>query len=288
MTRLALSLLLLLSVVPAAAAAPSLRISDASAHEARPAVFTVKLSRRVAKRVTVRFRTVQGTALAGVDFAARTGRLVFRPGQRVKRIAVRTAADAADEVDETFVIRLARAVNARIRDRAGTGTIVDDYSPSPPPPPPPPAPPTAGDLVLNEIHADPHLTEGDANGDGTVSSDGDEFVELVNVSGHALALGGVTVSDALTVRYTFPDDVVLQPRCAAVVFGGLVLNNGGDTVTIARGDTPLTSVTYGPEGGQDQALTRSPELTGTFVGHLTANPAARFSPSRRVDGTPFC
>ena len=281
MTRLALSLLLALSLVPAAAAAPSLRISDASAQEGRSAVFTVKLSRRVAKRITVRFATRQETAVAGADFTARSGRLVFRPGQRVVRIAVRTTADTADEANETFVVRLARAVNARIRDRTGRGTIVDDDRP-------PPAPPTAGDLVLNEVHADPHLTQGDANGDGAVSSDGDEFVELVNVSGRALALGGVTIADALATRYSFPDDVVLQAGCAAVVFGGLVLNNGGDTVTIARGDAALASVTYGAEGGEDQSLTRSPDTTGDFVLHLTANPEARFSPARRVDGTAFC
>jgi hypothetical protein len=142
--------------------------------------------------------------------------------------------------------------------------------------------------VLNEIHADPHLTQGDANGDGFVSSDGDEFVELVNVTGERLPLGSVTISDARAVRYTFPDAEVLAPGCAAVIFGGLVLNNGGDAVTIALGETVLTSVTYGPEGGQDQSLTRAPDLTGDFVQHLTANPGARFSPGRKADGSGFC
>ncbi|MEX2031307.1 MAG: lamin tail domain-containing protein, partial [Dehalococcoidia bacterium] len=151
-----------------------------------------------------------------------------------------------------------------------------------------PVAPRPGDLVLNEIHADPHLSEGDANGDGVVSSDGDEFVELVNVTGGPLALGGVTISDALAVRYTFPDGEVLAPGCAVVVFGGLVLNNAGDTVSIGLGETVLTSVAYGPEGGQDQSLTRVPDLAGEFVQHLTTNADARFSPGRRTDLTPFC
>lgn len=281
---------LLLPAGPAQAAPPALRAGDAQATEGGRAVFVVKLSRRAEKVVRVRFRTVGENAAAGDDFVARSGRLLFRPGQRVKRVVVSLSQDALDEPDETFVLRLSRPVNARLRDRIGRATILDD-DPTPAPPPPAPAapvPPQPGDLVLNEIHADPHLTQGDANGDGVVSSDGDEFVELVNITGKSLALGAVTISDALAVRYTFPDGEVLVPGCAVVIFGGLVLNNGGDTVSIALGETVLTSVTYGPEGGQDQSLTRAPDLTGSFVQHLTANPDARFSPGRRADGSGFC
>jgi hypothetical protein len=282
---------LLLPAGPAQAAPPALRAGDAQATEGGRAIFVVKLSRRSDRPVRVRFTTVAASAAAGADFVPRSGRLVFRPGRRVKRIAVPLTQDALDEADEAFALRLSRPVNARIRDRIGRGTILDDdLPPFPPEPPAPPAPvaPRPGDLVLNEIHADPHLTQGDANGDGVVSSDGDEFVELVNVTGEPLALGGVTISDGLAVRYTFPDAEVLSPGCAVVVFGGLVLNNGGDTVSIALGDTVLTSVTYGPEGGQDQSLTRAPDFTGDFVQHLTANTEMRFSPGRKADGAVFC
>jgi hypothetical protein len=281
---------LLLPAGPTQAAPPALRAGDAQATEGGRAIFVVKLSRRTARSVRVRFTTVAASAVAGADFVPRSGRLVFRPGQRVKRVAVPLTQDALDEADEAFVLRLSRPVNARIRDRIGRGTILDDDPAPAPSPPAPPAPvaPKQGDLVLNEIHADPHLTQGDANGDGVVSSDGDEFVELVNIASGPLALGGVTISDGLAVRYTFPDSDVLAPGCAVVVFGGLVLNNGGDTVSIGLGDTTLTSVTYGPEGGQDQSLTRAPDLTGGFVLHFTANPEARFSPGRKADSSGFC
>jgi Calx-beta domain-containing protein/lamin tail-like protein len=282
---------LLLPAGPAQAAPPALRAGDAQATEGGRAIFVVKLSRRSNRPVRVRFTTVAASAAAGVDFVARSGRLVFRPGQRVKRIAVALTQDGLDELDEAFLLRLSRPVNARIRDRIGRGTILDDdptLEPPAPPEPPAPVAPQPGDLVLNEIHADPHLTQGDANGDGVVSSDGDEFVEVVNVTAKTLALGSVTISDALAVRYTFPDAEVLAPGCAVVVFGGLVLNNGGDTVSIALGDTALTLVMYGPEGGQDQSLTRAPDLTGDFVQHLTANPERRYSPGRKADGAVFC
>jgi Lamin Tail Domain/Calx-beta domain len=280
---------LLLPAGLAQGAPPALRAGDALATEGGRAIFVVKLSRRSARSVRVRFTTVAASAAAGADFVPRSGRLVFRPGQRVKRIAVALTQDALDELDEVFVLRLSRPVNARIRDRVGRGTILDDDPAAPSPPAPSvPVTPHPGDLVLNEIHADPHLTQGDANGDGVVSSDGDEFLELVNVTGKPLALGGVTISDGLAARYTFPDAEVLAPGCAVVVFGGLVLNNGGDTVSIGLGDTTLTSVTYGLEGGQDQSLTRAPDLIGGFVLHFTANPDARFSPGRKTDGSAFC
>jgi hypothetical protein len=281
---------LLLPAGLAQGAPPALRAGDAQATEGGRAIFVVKLSRRSARSVRVRFTTVAASAAAGADFVPRSGRLVFRPGQRVKRIAVALTQDALDELDEVFVLRLSRPVNVRIRDRVGRGTILDDDPAAAPSPPVPPMPvaPHPGDLVLNEIHADPHLTQGDANGDGVVSSDGDEFVELVNVTARPLALGGVTISDGLSARYTFPDAEVLASGCAVVVFGGLVLNNAGDTVSIGLGDTTLTSVTYGPEGGQDQSLTRAPDLTGGFVLHFTANPDARFSPGRKTDGSAFC
>ena len=45
----------------------------------------------------------------------------------------------------------------------------------------------------------------DANRDGTVNSAGDEFVEIVNTRGSAVDLTGWTLSDATSVRHTFPN-----------------------------------------------------------------------------------
>ena len=43
----------------------------------------------------------------------------------------------------------------------------------------------------------------------------------------------------------------------------------------------------GLDGNNSQSLTRSPDITGSFVLHTTANPARRFSPGLKVDGSPF-
>ncbi|MCR9199590.1 MAG: lamin tail domain-containing protein, partial [Planctomycetaceae bacterium] len=166
---------------------------------------------------------------------------------------------------------------------------------------------SATSFVINEIHADPEgSVDGDANGDGTRDGSQDEFVELVNVGGTNVNIGGFTISDAVGVRHTFPADTIVAPGQAVVVFGGgtptggfggsivqtasegfLGLNNGGDTVTFSDGTDSITE-TYGSEGGNDESLTRNPDLTGAFAGHQSVTAGVRFSPGFQNDGTtPF-
>lgn len=155
----------------------------------------------------------------------------------------------------------------------------------------------AQDLIINEIHADPHSTEGDANGDGVVSSDDDEFVELINNSGASLDISSWTLSDGIGVKHTFPASTIIPAGETIVVFGGgtptnipgivqttttLGLNNTGDDVTV-RDDLGVVvdSYTYGSEGGDDQSLARSPDISGTFVKHTTiVTNSVRYSPGR--------
>jgi Lamin Tail Domain len=166
------------------------------------------------------------------------------------------------------------------------------------------------EVVINEIHADPDAAAGDANGDGTVETAADEFVEIVNRGGDDLDVSGWTLSDALSARHTFPVGSVVRAGCAAVVFaggaptgafggslvqtassGGLSLNNSSDTVTLSDGAAPVAAYAYGSEGGDNQSLTRDPDVTGPepLVKHTTAAGAggALFSPGTRVDGSPF-
>jgi predicted extracellular nuclease len=170
-----------------------------------------------------------------------------------------------------------------------------------------PIPPSA--LVVNEFLADPAGDlAGDANGDGERDSSDDEFVEIVNDSDDDIDVSGWTLSDAVSVRHTFPDGTIISARCAIVVFGGgsptgafggvvvqtassgaLGLNNDGDTITLSDGSTDQAMVVYGSEGGRDQSLTRDPDVTGSFVLHATATGSGGtlFSPGTLIDGTSF-
>jgi endoglucanase len=86
-------------------------------------VFTVRLSKRVSKPVTVRAATLNGTARAGSDFTARRGTLKFRPGQTVKRFVVPVLGDRRKERAETLKVRLADPVGATLLRTIATGRI---------------------------------------------------------------------------------------------------------------------------------------------------------------------
>jgi len=165
--------------------------------------------------------------------------------------------------------------------------------------------------VINEIHADPHLTEGDANGDHFVNSSDDEFVEIVNISGAAVDLSGWTLHDSMEAQHTFPPGTVVSDTCAIVIFGGgeisgtfgssvvqlassggLALSNSGDNVALYDSAGGLViDYTYGSEGGHNQALTRDPDITGPdpLIFHTEANGSEGrlFSPGTRLDGVAF-
>ncbi len=171
---------------------------------------------------------------------------------------------------------------------------------------PDPVPP----IIINELHADPASgSAGDANKDGVRNSSEDEFVEIVNITGSALDVSGWTLSDGFGPRHIFPAGSVIPSQCAIVVFGGgaptgdfggttvqtasggsLGLNNGGDTVTINDGVADVVSAGYGSEGGDNQSLTRDPDIFGpTLVKHTLAagSGGTLYSPGTRVDGSQF-
>src|SRR5262245_60663057 len=179
----------------------------------------------------------------------------------------------------------------------------------------PAAPLQAQALVINEYLADPpDGLAGDANGDGTRSASQDEFVELVNSGPEPLAIGGFTISDAAQVRFTFPAGTMVPAGEATVVFGGgrptgafgnaaanglvfavggagLSLNNGADSIIVkdnsglevARRDYPSA------DGNANQAITRSPDISGDFVLHTAARGSGGrlFSPGTQVNGAAF-
>jgi len=177
-------------------------------------------------------------------------------------------------------------------------------------------------VIINEILADPHLTEGDANCDGIVDTADDEFVEIVNNGTVAVDLSGATVSDATQLRHVINFATILQPNDAIVIFGGgtplldgtsnngakwcgdvgatvrvvnatsggMGFNNTGDTVTLeGPNGTVLDVYTYGAEGGDDQSLVRQPELTDSpMTPHVgAAGTTEPWSPGTLTNGRTF-
>ncbi|MGI8735372.1 MAG: lamin tail domain-containing protein [Pyrinomonadaceae bacterium] len=178
------------------------------------------------------------------------------------------------------------------------------------------------EIVINEVLADPpDGLAGDANHDGVRSSSEDEFIELVN-NGSATNISGWTIrtrSPAGTneiVRHAFASGSFLFTGEPIVVFGGggfdptdpafgcaravkassggLSLVNGGLTLVFRDSSSNLVAeFTYGGttdlEGDDNQSLTRSPDIFGSFMPHgeaLGAN-GRKFSPDLKLEGTPF-
>ncbi len=164
-------------------------------------------------------------------------------------------------------------------------------------------------VLINEIHADPASDiSGDANQDGIRESTNDEFVEIVNRTSSDIDVSGWTISDAFSTRHVFPLGSIIYANCSVVVFGGgsptgdfgyglvqtastgsLGLNNTGDTVTLSNGMDVGDEVTYGTEGGDNQSLTRDPDLSDAWVKHSVAagSGGAQFSPGTMIDGTNY-
>ena len=78
--------------------------------------------------VAVDYATSDGTATAGSDYGATSGRVPsFAPGETSRTVNVPVTGDTTDEADETFTLTLSNASGgATISNASATGTIIDD------------------------------------------------------------------------------------------------------------------------------------------------------------------
>ena len=109
---------------------PALSISDASLTEGHSGTqmmtFTVTLNAPSASPVYVDYSTDDDTAAMDSDYLEATDTLSFPPGVTSQTLDVPVLGDTLPELNETFVVRLSRPVNATLADDQGRGTIVND------------------------------------------------------------------------------------------------------------------------------------------------------------------
>ena len=84
--------------------------------------------------VGIRYTSVNATALAGSDYTAKSGLLVFAPGETTKSIVVPITNDLLDEISETFNLAVDQSVGGATvnQPRTATITIVDNDGPPDP------------------------------------------------------------------------------------------------------------------------------------------------------------
>ena len=107
---------------------PLLSIADAEAKEGDAAEFLVTLWPAGDETVTVSFHTVDGTAVAGLDYTSAMGTLRFEPGETSATIAVPTLTDELADGTERFTLELSAPVEGTVGDGTGVGTITDDHA----------------------------------------------------------------------------------------------------------------------------------------------------------------
>jgi hypothetical protein len=268
--------------------------------------------------------SILGSATQTSDFTLSANEIIISEGQTTGSITITGVQDESVEGEETIIINLGNISNVLILDNFEITVFLQDDDSD-----------TDGDGVLdandncpnqigdvanngcpflgfliNEVLYDPASGDaGDANGDGTRDSNEDEFIEFFN-SGPAIDLSGYTISDAASVRHTFPSGTIIPVNGILVLFGGgtptgtfggaivqtasegqINMSNAGDLVTVedASGNVVLTFDINPLSGNPDESYTRDPDLIGNFVQHADAAAAngALFSPGTKLDGTSF-
>lgn len=232
-----------------------------------------------------------GTAEAGdYTFTSPTALSFTANGTQNITVGINDDADTDAETIILTITETSSVTGLTISQATHTISIVDDETPILP------------NIIINEILADPGSI--DSNGDGTISTYDDEFIELVNIGSTAIDLNGYTISDAIAIKYTFYSTSI-PAGGSVVIFGGgtptdipgisisttgLSLNNTGDTVFLKNPEnTTIASYTYGSEANDDQSIGRNNDLSGDFIKHseISSNPVLA-SPGRyNSTGQPF-
>jgi hypothetical protein len=88
--------------------------------------FTVTLSQASTTPVSVGYTTVNGSAIAGQDYASVVGSLTFAAGETTKTVSVDILGDILIETNETFSLALSSPAGATIGNGSAVGTIVND------------------------------------------------------------------------------------------------------------------------------------------------------------------
>ncbi len=95
------------------------------------AIFTVSLSAPSSNPISVDFQTADGSATAGADYQAQSGKLTIPTGATSATITIPIITDTLTESNETFSVNLGNAVNATLATATGIGTISDQPQTAP-------------------------------------------------------------------------------------------------------------------------------------------------------------
>jgi hypothetical protein len=176
------------------------------------APFTIRLSKSYHLPVSVDFATADGTALAGQDYTASSGTLVFNPGETSKNVSVAVFGDLLKETDETFSVTLTNPTNATLGIPFALGRIIDND-------------PVSSAISINDIS----VREGDAG-----LADASFSLSLSAPSGLPISVRLITANITATLRVdyvptnivvTVPPGATSQPVTIKIIGDTLIESN---------------------------------------------------------------
>jgi Ca2+-binding RTX toxin-like protein len=112
----------------------ALSVTDYSANEgndaSKSAKFILTLSAAPRTPITIAYNTVDGTALAGQDYVATSGSVIFGVGETSKTITVPILGDTLVESDEQFSVQFTLPDGVTMDNNEATATLVNDDKPT--------------------------------------------------------------------------------------------------------------------------------------------------------------
>ncbi len=188
------------------------------------ATFTVTLPTAPTTATTVAYATADGTAIANTDYIARTGSLVFNPGETTRTVKVYTLPDLTATGSRTFDLNLSFPATPTQTAAQGVGTITFPTA-------------TAASLQFGQQPAS--ATAGFSLGSAIT-------VQLLDQYGNPLNTSGVAVT--LSVGQNPGASVLSGTRTVNTVngvatFGGLSLNYAGIGYSLVADATGLGEAT---------------------------------------------
>ena len=200
------------------------------------AAFVASLSSPTGQSVSFDFATVDGSAVAGADFAATNGTLTFAPGVTSRTIIVPTINDELPENTETFQLDLSNAVGATLTTTQATGTILDDGDVGN-------QPPTAG------AGADQTVSDNDGTGSETVALNGSGSDPDGTIAAYQWTEGATVLGNTASISPTLPVGTHTLTLTVTDDDGAAASDNV--VVTVVANQVPTA------DAGADQAVTDS-------------------------------
>ncbi len=252
--------------------------------------FQVTLSGPSDQQVTVLYRTVNGSAIAGSDYDAKaTDALVFAPGETTKTVDVSIQGDDEPETNESFYLELSNPSGAVLGKAQGKGLIVNDDVPTPTPSISPSPSTSPSPVTISNGRIAFSSSRSGAQQIYTMESNGTD-VDLISTDQSSSTLGDPSwSSDAARIIHTALNtaggqlEVVDRPADGTGSFRALAFDPDIDTEPVYFRGSSTDGFIWASDRDGDFELYYSP-LSGGTAKKLTVNSTEDRSPSVSGDG----